>query len=428
MRNKSLLFGTRATEYLTDGSTRHRMHPQAPPRAVAAFGVLTPDPWRDVTTLLWASHYLPTAAAADVLLFRYLAFAHEAPPPDPSSHCAGCVALLNGLKWNVLEIERSKHHHTEGNQCVLKILQWFAHAMRNPAYARLPFVGYIDRDTWLDPVRMALFLRRAATVVGSRPAYGGSFEHAHGYNESSGIHTGYSIGPVRMADPMRSFAFAFGGFVFLSPRAVSRLFDYIEPRHALLHGVTHLRARGKCAMTTDVSMGWLIVQAFAHSRELVAVHLRMMDEVFKWTTYASLVPGETLVVHGIDSNRPDLRDARTLWFYDAVAALVPVDQYAHVASTLTCVDGPPRKWNIVTSPHARQHNWTLCHTSRDNKRFPRLVTNQHPILREVQQLNRTRALTQLTCTARCKAARMCDGIGWPVAVGHACPPNGRRAT
>ena len=197
----SIRFAANATEFLTDGAVRHRVHSSAR-NALAIFGVLSPDPWRDITTLVFASHYLPAATAAGELHFRYLAFAHESAPPSNITSCAAGVALLGGLKWRVIEFDRHKQY-TDGNQCVLKILLWFAHALRTPAYASLPFVGYADRDTWLDPTRAALFLRRAAALVGSRPAYGGCFEHALDYNASTGTHTGYSLGPPNWPDAVR---------------------------------------------------------------------------------------------------------------------------------------------------------------------------------------------------------------------------------
>jgi hypothetical protein len=48
----------------------------------------------------------------------------------------------------------------------------------------VPFLAFLDRDVWLEPRKLSVFLRALPVSLHDRPAYVGLIEHAHGYNES----------------------------------------------------------------------------------------------------------------------------------------------------------------------------------------------------------------------------------------------------
>lgn len=168
---------------------------------LAAFGVLTKSAW-DSVTVHFAASYLRAAAREGALAFRYCLFANESNPLDLSKVSDSYhreLLLRVAPVVRVVELPAT-HAWSEQNQCVLKILLWLSYARRT--FASASFVGYLDRDTWVEPHKLAVFLRAAAEqVVGGRPACVGLIEHAHGYNESSGRYTGFSAFPPQQINP-----------------------------------------------------------------------------------------------------------------------------------------------------------------------------------------------------------------------------------
>lgn len=219
------------------------------------------------------------------------------------------------------------------------------------AYSPLPLLGYLDRDVWLEPLKLARFYREVVTQVGDSAGYVGMLEHASRYNASSGKHAGFSFWPVKQRWPNESFPFAMGALVAFTTRAVDFLLAHVERSPAETMLTVNVAGRaGKCSMTTDVAIGWMMAAAFVSGPPVLFVRMRWAAEMYSWPSYGGLAPASMLAVHNSRINvEANLR------LYRLASTLADPAEYKPV---IRCHNASTRGFALFG--HARCQHWSVC--------------------------------------------------------------------
>jgi hypothetical protein len=268
----------------------------------------------------------------------------------------------------IIPLKRPPYLEARETQCVAKILAWLDHAsLRHPASS---FVGWVDSDTWFDPVRMATHLASVYVALPSGAlAWGGDWQHwqraawdQHAPPTSLGG-VGFSwCSPCsvsawpetdprlkresRAAVAARSFAMTQGGLTYLSTAAARRLADNATAgafgwaqREGAFEALKARWQPGRCSLVTDVAIGWLGARVFARSR-LHAVEVSPNLEYYPWPLYRRFSARHALAVHGLK------KAGAHAWFAEQAS------NASHVPPRLSCRASP---W-----AHQRSASWRLC--------------------------------------------------------------------
>jgi hypothetical protein len=261
---------------------------------VAAFGILTQQASSELNLAMLGAF---AARATEQLILRLCLFADE-------------VSEEEKAKTYIAVLDRPPHIPWPQVQCAAKILQWLKCAVE--AYAAVPFVGWMDSDTWFEPQRFAAYLAAVRLAMpATKSIWGGIFMHyqrldtngtlgALGFGlQSPGLVYGWKDpDPVMLRRPkaMRredSFAFTQGSFTYYSRTAATKLVSYVARHHQAVHFLAHRGAAqpppsvpGVCAAPGDVSMGWLGARAF-REQPLQCVHVHMDFEAYIRPPYLS---------------------------------------------------------------------------------------------------------------------------------------------
>lgn len=328
---------------------------------LAAVCVLTQRPSSSLNRLMNASFATSASASVDV---RFCVFSDET-----SERGESVVALDRPAAVSA----RPQY------QCVAKIVAWLLHARR----MRHAYVGWIDSDTWLQPARLATYLRgvRESLPAGT-PQWIGVYEHWARFDADllDGVGFSYGTNPHelekaaallyddrakrtrepsvpaarRERDRKRgSFPMVQGAITFYSRAALHVLLQHVavagpdrlwpvrtegEP----LPRVRTLPSGSTCTLPTDVGLGWLTTAAFAN-RSLHCVGMHHLVEAFVWPVFSKFSQPHTVSVH--------------LAGKQAVATSVEHFTSRAAGQALT----PPRL-HCAASPwhHARTRQWQLC--------------------------------------------------------------------
>lgn len=264
-------------------------------RALAAFGILTREVSSELNLLMLGAF---AARATARLILRLCVFPDEGSAEEKSRTYVAVLQRPAYIAWPQL-------------QCTVKIVEWIRHALE--VHPMVPFVGWMDSDTWFEPNRLSIYLSAVLNAFSAEtPIWGGIFMHyqrldtndtlsALGFGmKSPGLVYSWrdpDVAMLRRPKAVRredSFALTQGSFTYYSRVAAMTIVKYVDRSWQDLHYLVY-RGRDKprgsampgvCAVPTDVSMGWLGARAF-RGIPLRCVHVHGDFEAYIFPPYLS---------------------------------------------------------------------------------------------------------------------------------------------